>query len=501
MPMYEHFPFFIIMLPMIAAIIIPLISKSMGMIKGLTMAVQILLVVFSAGLVLSLLGNGGASFNYAMGHFGAPWGNELRAGPLEALLSLAFALVMFFSLLGGSGDINRDIQDKRRYLYYLMMNLLTCSLMALVFTNDIFTAYVFIEINTVAACAIVVAKENGETVKATVKYCIMSVIGSGLFLLATSMLYGITGQLLMQPAHDAIQAIASDPTGQYMMPLTVTFLLYMASVAIKSALFPFHTWLPDAHGSATTSSSAVLSGLVLKGYIVLLIKLIYRVYGFEVIRNMRVLPVLFALGALAMVFGSIMAFRQKDLKRMIAYSSVAQIGYIFLGIGLGNAIGLTIACFHIIAHAFTKSMFFVSAGALINASGGKKEIADMGGAGRRDKVAGAAFIVGTLSMVGVPFFAGFATKFFLAEAAMAGEANMIVTLIVLAASTFLNALYYMPALLKLFASDDKPAGEAKARAGAAETFTLLFLIVANVALGVTFQPIMQIIAEGFKTLG
>ncbi len=194
-----------------------------------------------------------------------------------------------------------------------MLNLLIASLLALVYTNDIFTAYVFIEINTVAACSIVLAKESGETIRATIKYFIMSALGSGLFLMGLAILYSLTGHLLMGNLYTSIQELAL--TGEYNIPLTVSFVLIIVSLGIKSALFPFYGWLPDAHSSATATSSAILSGLVLKGYIVLLLKIIYRVYGINIAKQLNILNILFILGFLSMIIGSIFALTQKDLKK------------------------------------------------------------------------------------------------------------------------------------------------------------------------------------------
>lgn len=494
---FNHFPFMIIMLPMMASIVIPL-TRGEKAARTLTICVQLILTFLSLLLLMALLGDPAGYFIYSMGNFPAPWGNELRAGALEAVLSGAFSAVMLFSLLGGSYDLAKDIKKDKIHLYYLMLNMLTTSLMALVYTNDIFTAYVFIEINTIAACAIIVAKENSETIKAAVKYLLMSVLGSGLFLLATSILYDITGHLLMEPAHEAITAIAA--SGQYRLPLLMTLIMYIVALAVKSALFPFHTWLPDAHGSATTTSSAVLSGLVLKGYIVLLIKLLYRVYGISVVNLLGVLPVLFWLGITGMIAGSIVAIAQTDIKRMIAYSSVAQIGYIFMGIGLNTTAGFTAASYQIIAHAFTKSMLFIAAGALINTMG-TTHISEMTGAAKRNKIAGAAFTVGALSMIGVPLFAGFPAKFYLANAAAQGGYGAWVAMTVLALSTFLNALYYIPALIRFYADGGKRKDTASAKAESIVIPALACLIAANIALGIFYTPLLSAIEAGFSRLG
>ena len=166
-------------------------------------------------------------------------------------------------------------------------------------TNDIFTAYVFVEINTLAACAIVASKDTGETITATIRYLIMSLLGSGMLLIAISLIYSVTGHLLMGQIIVSLSEIAA--SGAYAVPLAVVILLISVGLAIKSALYPFHTWLPSAHGSATTASSAILSGVVLKGYIILLLKIFYRVFGLEFIHQLQVANLLFAFGLAGMI--------------------------------------------------------------------------------------------------------------------------------------------------------------------------------------------------------
>jgi multicomponent Na+:H+ antiporter subunit D len=498
MPFVNHVPLLMIFLPFVGALVTALTRKRQTA-RQVTLAVQWALVALAFALVASLWNSPQNAFNYSMGAFPAPWGNELRGGLLEAVLAFTFSAVMLLSVTGGASGLQADLADSKSYLYYVMLNLLTASMLAMVYTNDIFTAYVFIEINTVAACAIVAAKETGSTLRATIKYLIMSILGSGLFLLSVTILYSITGQLLMQPAHEAIQNLMA--TGAYHQPLIMTLALFGIAIAVKSALFPFHAWLPDAHSSTTTTSSSVLSSLVLKGYIVLLIKLLYRVYGLETAIELGILKALFFLGLAGMVAGSVMAFRQKDMKRMIAYSSVAQIGYIFMGIGLHTPIGIVAACYHIIAHAFTKSMLFLSAGSL-SETADSKSIDGMTGAARGNPIAGLAFAVGAMSMIGVPLFAGFVSKFYLGMGALQGENGTLIAMVVLALSTFLNALYYVPALIKLYSKKkDQPVEQPVRKPFKTVTATILVLAVANVLLGIFYQPLLQALEAGLSYLG
>ncbi|MBR0051910.1 MAG: sodium:proton antiporter, partial [Firmicutes bacterium] len=200
-------------------------------------------------------------FTYSMGEIGAPFGNELRAGPLEAAVATLFSVVTLLSILGGRAHLRTDIGRQKVNLYYISVLFLLCSMLALVYTNDLFTAYVFVEINTITACGIVMSKEDGYTLAASMRYFIMSLIGSGLFLIAVSILYALTGHLLMSDIQEEVASLYAQ--GLYRAPLQVAIALMGVGLSLKSALWPFSSWLPDAHSSASASSSAMLSGLVL----------------------------------------------------------------------------------------------------------------------------------------------------------------------------------------------------------------------------------------------
>lgn len=495
METFIHLPFLSILITIVAGLIIPLFKDS-------RIARRITIVSFSLVMVLSILlvfyfaNFHDTYFTYQLGHYSAPWANELRASGFEAILSLFLSFTILLSILGGRESIVKDIPlDKQRY-YYLILNLLLASILALIYTNDIFTAYVFIEINAVAACAIVVINETKESIKSTIKYFVMSVLGSGIYLFAISTLYSITGHLAMTSMN---QIIVNMPENYY-IPLTTSLVLIIVGLAVKSALFPFHSWLPDAHGSASSSASAILSAVVLKGYIILLIKIIYRVYGLEMIARLNILPIILVLGLLGMIIGSLFALIQKDLKKMIAYSSVAQIGYIYLGIGLGTEYGMAAAAFHIIVHAISKSMLFISAGNLIESSVSKK-IEDLNGVGYIDPISGISFIVGGLSMIGIPLLSGFVSKLLFINAALDSSFSILV-LIGLAISSLLNAMYYIPVSLRIFDRKNifknpkmyfKVEGVAK--------YSLMILIFTNILLGLLSKPLVTFLIDGFKSIG
>ena len=245
---------------------------------------------------------------------------------------------MMLSVFGGMAHIDREVQDSKKNLFYILLDLLMASLLALIYTNDLFTAYVFIEINTIAACGLIMIKKQGRTYVSALRYMIMSLVGSGLFLIGLTLLYSITGHLLMSPAKEVLEQIVA--VHSYQVPLMVIIILVTVGLGIKSGLYPFHTWIPDAYGYTTPSASAVLSSLVSKGYIFLLIKIFYRVLDFDSVISSHMVNILFAFGVVGMIMGSVAAIKEKNIRRMTAYSSVAQIGYIYMGIGLGTTAGV-----------------------------------------------------------------------------------------------------------------------------------------------------------------
>lgn len=326
---------------------------------------------------------------------------------------------------------------------------------------------------------------------------IMSLLGSGLFLVGICMLYDLTGHLLMSNIKMEIAHIVAE--GSYRPPLLVTIAIISVGLAIKSALFPFHSWLPDAYGYSTVSSAAILSSLVSKGYIFLLFKIIYRVIGFEVFHDSKIVDVLFIFSLLGMVFGSLSAIKENDIRRMIAFSSVAQVGYIYMGIGMGTQAGMVASVFHVISHVATKSLLFIAAIGLTDVSGGSRKFIELTGSGYRNKWAGVAFSVGSLSMVGIPMFSGFISKLLFSQAAVQNDGKMLPTLIVLGISTILNAIYFMKTVIRIYT----PVGEGEYPTmewhdNKIYAIVLLCFVVLNILLGVCSQPIVDLIRSGLN---
>jgi len=453
--------------------------------------------VVASVLVLQFVIRTGSSFTYMMGHFPAPWGNEIRAGIFECFTAFFFSATMLLALVGGRKHIYHEVESTKVNLYYTMACLLLSSILALIYTNDLFTAYVFVEINTLSAAGLIMTKRSGKAIAAATKYMVMSLLGSALFLMGICTTYDITGHLLMSNIKEAMAALHA--SGQYAVPISVIIGLMSIGLAIKSALYPFHTWLPDAHGSASVSTSAILSALVSEVYMFLLIKIFYRVIGWDVVQDNKIMNVLYLFGIIAMLMGSIHALRESDIKQMIAYSSIAQFGYIFMGIGLGTAFGMQAAAFHLFAHASGKALVFIAQAGLADANGGDRRIVALKGTAHKNPIAGLTFTVGAFSMVGIPFFAGFISKYNFATAALYSPNKIVITLVTLAISTVLNAIYFLRVVLRIYSpiEDKKPV----IRSGFAFGLAVTVMAIGNIALGVFGSNVMEYIISGLKMFG
>ena len=491
-----NFPLFCIILSLLCAVLSLLLNRNGARLLTLCM-LGVVTALSAAVLARGILT--GISVTYVMGHFPAPWGNEIRFGILEPLMATALCGVTFLSILGGDKSLRERSERQKHHYYYAMVDLVCSSVLVLCYTNDLFTGYVFIELCTLASCGVLAIRGTGQTLVAAMRYMVFNLLGSALVLLGIILLYGITGHLLMPQLKLGVAAVwASESYGN---SLTVVITLVVAGLAIKSGLFPFHIWVADAHTRTVSGSSGILSGVVFKGYIVILIKLIFSVFGPEVFYACGATNVIFIYGIAGMLFGSLSAMRERHFKRMVAYSSVAQIGYIFMGIGISPVMGVSAACFHILTHACAKPALFLSCVRLADVSGGMK-LDDIRGAGRLHPVAGVCFTLGAMSLVGIPGFMGFISKLLLAAAGAEMGWKMLPTLLALAVSAVLNAVYLMRTVVNMFSPTPAEREAPPKRFRDEPAFGIAAVVFSAVSLifGFFSQPLIDVIEAGLSML-
>ncbi len=448
----ENLPFLLIIGCLLASFIMPIFARWKKEICA-PFAVIVSFLAFAVSLVMSWRVAKGDVMSYGAGGWEPPWGIEIFVDSVSSLMVMLITGICFLIAIYSLRSIPKEIGKDPSGWYYVEFLLCMTAMIGLVISKDLFNMYVFIEVVGISSCALVVSKGDRIATEATLKYLLLATIGSGFILLGIGFIYMITGHLNMAFAGDMLLQIGGD----YPFLLWVTMSFFVVGFGIKSALFPLHLWLPDAHSSAPAPSSAILSSLVVKVYIVTLFKLLFIVFGLEMfqeVTNIRVLILVMA-GA-AMLGGSFFAFVQLELKRRLAYSTVAQIGYIFLGIGLGTAEGFLAAFFHVIVHAFMKTVLFLCAGAIYYQTG-KKKVTELAGLGYAMPVTMGAFLIASFSMVGIPATGGFISKFYLGLGSLSAGYPLFIILIVV--SGLLNAMYYFPILWQAYFVQEGDGGE------------------------------------------
>ena len=368
--------------------------------------------------VLSLVWGSGQPLIYVVGGWKPPLGIALRADGISAIMMLTCALIAAAAVLFAWRDYGPqpDGQERRSSLVFLSALLAICSALNVLFTSsDLFNLYVGLELLTFAAIPLVSLKGEAETLRAALRYLLFAVFGSMLYLLGIVLIYGAygtldIGMLAGRARPDAITLLAAG--------------LATAGLLAKTALFPFHIWLPPAHAGAPAAASAVLSALVVKGSLFLLVRLWFD--ALPAIREPAAMQLLAGLGAAAVILGSVTALRQLRLKLLVAYSTVAQIGYMVFMFTLvpvmpGEAwlagTAWTGGWMQIVAHAFAKAAMFMAAGMVADAMGHDR-IGELAGIARKLPVVTLAFGLSGLSLMGIPPSGGFSAKWMLLLAAL-----------------------------------------------------------------------------------
>jgi multicomponent Na+:H+ antiporter subunit D len=396
-------------------------------------------VLVSSGFVLSEVGRNGA-FAYRFGAHEGRVGIELMIDGFSAFFAFFVVALVLPVYVYSCGDATEGIYKNEYGRFYILLFVMLFAMLGIIYTNDLFNTYVFMEIIAITSGSIISIKRKKENYAAAFRYMMLNEMGSLSFLLGVALLYMATGYTNI----DLVASRIGDLWATYPFNMTTVLSFMIVGFGIKAAIFPLHVWLPDAYSTAPTSSSAILSGTVGKVYMLILIKLMFRVFGVDVMADLNIPQVLVGMATLGMILGSVFALAQKDIKRMLAYSSVAQIGYIVMAVGLFSALGLRAAFFHIVSHALMKAALFLAVGIVIY-DRKIRHVRAFAGLGPILPVALGVFAVAALGMIGIPGTSGFISKLYLAIALLDGGLGLLIAVVI--ASAALNAMYYLPILI------------------------------------------------------
>lgn len=407
---FEDLPVLIIVLPLMAAPLSLMVrhAKSAWWIAILTSAVSTL---FSYSLLMTVLADG--VVQYALGGWAAPTGIEYYIDTLNAglllLISLLSTLTLFFARL----SIAKEIAAPRHYLFYTGWLMCLTGLLGIVITGDAFNVFVFLEISSLSMYMLIaLGQERGQALLAAFRYLIMGSVGASFILLGIGFLYAATGTLNMADLAERVALVNESRT------VIVGFSFITVGLLIKTAVFPVHAWLPSAYQYAPSAVTAFLAGTATKVSLYVFLRFFYHIFGPDYsFADMLLGNVLLPLAIVGFFVMSVVAIFQTDMRRLLAYSSIAQLGYMFTAIAMATEIGLTAGIIHLVNHAFIKAALFMAVGCLFYRYGSAK-ITDVKGALYCMPWTVSAFILGGLSLIGIPLTAGFISKWYLISAAI-----------------------------------------------------------------------------------
>jgi len=490
----EQLPIINLLLFLLMALFIPLLKRRPFKIT-LILGFIVLGLVLSSSIYLLWHVNNVGIIHYTFGGHEARFGIEFIVDPFSALFTTIIAGLASIIYIYSSGDATEGIENKEFGRYYVLLFILLMSMFGILYTNDLFNTYVFIEILSITTCAIISIKKKKDTYTAAFRYVMMNELGSLSYLFGVALIYMATGFTNITLIGESI----SNAYALYPFNIIIALSFMIIGLGIKAAIFPFHIWLPDAHSAAPSTSSAILSAIVIKVYILIFVKILFRVFKIDILNEMNVSTILLIFAGTGMILGSIFAIAQKDVKRMLGYSSVAQMGYIVLGIGLLSFDGLRAAFFHILSHGLMKTALFLSVGEIIYYKKTRK-VNDFDGMGFIMPVAMGVFSIAALGMIGLPLTSGFISKLNLGLAVL--DANQIIFLVILILSSLLNVIYYLPIIILAFIKNEKYHYRMKSIEPTPRTmiFPLLLLGVLIIYVGLFPNQIMILIESAVTSL-
>lgn len=364
-----------------------------------------------AGLLLQqVLADGPIS--YALGGWSAPWGIEYRVDVLNAYLILLVALIGAVVLTYAPASAASEIEAERRPYFCALFLLCLAGLLGIAITGDAFNVFVFMEISSLSAYGLISLGRDRRALMATYNYLILGTIGATFILIGIGLMYAMTGTLNMADLAVRIKAVADTRT------IEVAFAFICVGFTLKMALFPLHFWLPNAYTYAPSAVTAFIAATATKIAVYAFLRFAFAIFGAAfAFETMHLDVLLLPLVLLGIFVASAVAVYQADLKRLLAYSSVAQIGYAMLGISLGSATGLTAGIVHLFNHALMKAALFLAAGCIVLRVQ-SLQLADLSGLGKRLPLTSCAFVLAGLGLVGMPFTVGFISKWYLVLGAL-----------------------------------------------------------------------------------
>lgn len=435
---WPHLPALQVVIPLLGALLAGLLRRG-SVAFALALVVSWIMPFISVAMLWQTLSSGPIS--YHLGGWEPPWGIEYRVDALNGfvlvLVSTVSAVIMPFA----RRSVAFEVAEGQQAWFYCMYLLCLTGLLGITVTGDAFNAFVFLEISSLSTYVLIALGHDRRALLSAFQYLVMGTIGATFYVIGVGLLYLLTGSLNMVD----IAARLGPVWAENSRAIVAALAFVTVGISLKLALFPLHVWLPNAYAYAPSWVTSFLSATATKVAIYLLVRFYFSIFGVAIdFRALHVTEIIIVLSVAAMFVASFIAVFETNLKRMLAFSSVAQIGYITLGIGLANQAGLTGGLVHVVNHALMKAALFLAAGAIFYRVG-TVQLKELVGIGRKMPLTMAAFTIAGLGLVGTPGTSGFVSKWYLALGALDKGWWVLVFLIV---GSSLIALVYVGRVLE-----------------------------------------------------
>ena len=447
----HHLPVIIVLVPLFGALLSAL-TKRGAVAWGIALIATVLTLAATIGLLGHVLHDGVIS--YEIGGWAPPIGIEYRVDMANALVILIVATIATVIMPYARVSVAKELAVDQQAWFYTMYMLCVAGLIGIAVTGDAFNAFVFLEVSSLATYTMIALGQSRRSLLSAYQYLIMGTIGATFYIIGIGLLLTITGTLNFV---DLAARIAVTPYDRAML----TALAFITvGIGLKLALFPLHVWLPNAYARAPSTGTALLASTATKVAVYLLIRVYFNVFGISnIVGDVPVLELLLVLSIAAMFFASFVAVFEKNVKRLLAYSSVAQVGYMILGLSMATSTALTGTLVHLANHAMMKGAAFLAIGA-VSYQLGSVSLERMKGIGRVMPVTMGCFVVAGLSLIGVPGTVGFISKYYLVVAAFEKGWWWLAFMIV---ASSLIAVFYVGRVVEVawFAEPSKEAAKLK----------------------------------------
>ena len=467
---------------------LPLLLAPVAALVPVAGAAWMLAVIGTGGALLSALllqgaVTGGETFSYYLGSWPPPWGIEFVVDAASAFTVLVMASLAFVVTLFARSALLAEIAEADAGKAYAAWLLACGGLSGLVMTGDAFNLFVFLEISALSS-VILIALGAGRDRRALIagyNYLIIGAVGATFYVVGVGFIYAVTGSLNMVDLAERIPAVPQT------IVVAVGFGFMMAGILVKAAIFPVHIWLPAAYAFAPSAVSSLLAAIATKASLYVLARVVFDVFaGVPDLTALALHNALIPLALGGIFIGTVLAIYENDIKKLLAFSSVAQIGYIALGFAVATTAGVAAGFVHIGNHALIKGGLFVAVGIYAVALGRRINLDQMVGLGRRMPITTTAFLICGLSLIGLPLTAGFISKIYLARALL--QADMVAVLVLVMASSALSVAYLWKIVEVLW---QKGAETAAVRETPALYLPLWILALANIWFGVAPAPLVD----------